>query len=118
MTFFARSVPSVPALAESRVKRRLDAWFVMTWPGEGNPVSRQWPLVRTSAGAVSGVAAGLTTEPEQLDSATVPANVAVAAAAGTAPSATVAVTAATSAPIISRGMAGAFDSTEKYVKRC
>src|SRR4051794_41464476 len=80
----------------------------MTWPGPGNPVSRQCPLDMTSAGAVSGVAAGLTTEPEQLDRATVPGKFAVAALAGVTPSNTVAVTAGGRGPERRRGLAGFF----------
>lgn len=75
MIFFARSVALLLPLAVSSVNVRVEVWFVITWPGPGKPLSRQWPLDMTRAGAVSGVAAGLTTEPEQLDSATVPAEV-------------------------------------------
>src|SRR3954462_10409747 len=45
----------------------------MTSPGSGKPVSRQWPLVSTSAGSLSTEFGKRTTEPEQLLSATVPA---------------------------------------------
>lgn len=57
----------------SSPKLRLEDWPVMTWPGDGKPVSRQWPLVSTSAGSVSTEAGKRITEPEQLLSETVPA---------------------------------------------
>src|SRR5262249_17948129 len=60
----------------SRPKERLEDWPTMTSPGFGKPVSRQWPLVSTSAGSLSAEFGKRMTEPGQLLSGTVPAKAA------------------------------------------
>src|SRR4030081_3556940 len=73
---------------------------MITSPAFGKPSSRQWPLDSTSARSVKAAPASLTTDPEQLDRATVPAKVVgvAAEAAGGAPTSTVAVNVADRVP--------------------
>ena len=72
---------------------RREGLSMITSPAFGKPSSRQWPLDSTSPRSVEAAPASLTTDPEQLDRATVPAKVVVVAAeaAGGAPTSTVAV---------------------------
>lgn len=72
-TLLARRVATLVPAELSRLKVRLDDWPTITSPGSGKPVSRQWPLESTSAGALSAELGKRMTEPEQLLSATVPA---------------------------------------------
>src|SRR5690349_4674883 len=79
-TLTARSVASLRPVELSRPKLRLEDWSTTTWPGSRNPVSRQCPLVITSAGSLDTDEGIAMREPEQSSSATVPAYVTVTAA--------------------------------------
>src|SRR3954454_15960568 len=108
-TLLARSVPTRVAEALSRPKVRLEAWSTMTSPGPGKPVSRQWPLVMTSAWSLSAEPGKRMTEPEQLLSETVPAKpTALTAGAGVpAVDAGAATAGAAPAPVITRAKSAA-----------